>query len=196
MKPILAAIAAAAFVITALNIPAPAFAACYDDRTAAILSAMGALDPDNAAHFTKSGKPKVAAVETVAGIDTNAKERDAVWAEFPAWQEAQAAENERTKALAETESAFANARAQNKRINAALDDATAERDRHRSAAREAQSQHVRTNRALNLIREKYRAVSDGAQPCASLADALADSVGRWYAGKDEAKRLVACLRAG
>ena len=80
---------------------AGAQAACYDDRTATILSAMATLDPENPAHFTKSGKPKVAAVEVTAGLDTNAKERDAVWKEFPAWHAAKRAEDDRAQAAAD-----------------------------------------------------------------------------------------------
>lgn len=49
------------------------------EREQAIAEAIGQLDPENPDHFTKGGKPEVAAVEAITGFDISAKERDQVW---------------------------------------------------------------------------------------------------------------------
>ena len=162
---------------------------CYDERTTALLEATMTLDPANDAHFTKKGKPKVAALEVVSGLDISAAERNEVWAQYPTW-------SEETAAAAKQREDLAMSRAENQRLLADLEGTAAKRDRYRTAAGEAQAQFMTANRELNLVKEKYRAVARGDNPCESLAAALEASIGWRYAGKDEAKRLVACLRAG
>lgn len=50
------------------------------DRKARLLAAIDGLDPDNPAHWTKSGKPQVEVLEAMSGLaEVTATERDAVW---------------------------------------------------------------------------------------------------------------------
>ena len=58
---------------------------CYDERTTSVLQAISGLDPGNAMHFTKKGKPKVGAIEAVSGLDINARERNEAWDVYPDW---------------------------------------------------------------------------------------------------------------
>lgn len=45
-----------------------------------IIAAIGKLDPENAAHFTKGGKPEVKALADLLGVEITAQQRDAAWA--------------------------------------------------------------------------------------------------------------------
>ncbi|MGF7175850.1 hypothetical protein [Azospirillum doebereinerae] len=45
-----------------------------------ILAAIGKLDPENPAHFTKAGKPEVKALSDLLGVEITAKQRDDAWA--------------------------------------------------------------------------------------------------------------------
>jgi hypothetical protein len=54
-----------------------------DDLTAHLLRAVSELDPNNADHFTKDGKPEINALKKIAGVKKlSAPERDALWDEF------------------------------------------------------------------------------------------------------------------
>ena len=51
------------------------------DRQAAIVEAIGKLDPENPDHYTKSGKPDIAVLGSLTGFDDiTAAERDAAFA--------------------------------------------------------------------------------------------------------------------
>jgi len=45
-----------------------------------IIAAIGRLDPQDAAHFTKAGKPEVKALSDLLGVEITAKQRDDAWA--------------------------------------------------------------------------------------------------------------------
>ena len=49
------------------------------ERLAAITTAIGQLDPDNAGLWLKDGKPKSDAISAVLGWPVSAAERDAAW---------------------------------------------------------------------------------------------------------------------
>lgn len=56
---------------------APAGPTDPEERLAAIRDAIAQLDPENPEHFTKDGKPQVAAIEAILGYNITAAERDA-----------------------------------------------------------------------------------------------------------------------
>lgn len=49
-----------------------------------IVEAIDLLDPDTDGHYTKGGKPEVAALENVLGQDITASQRDEAWKEYQA----------------------------------------------------------------------------------------------------------------
>lgn len=49
------------------------------DTQAKVFSAFDQLDPENAEHFTKGGKPELNALRALFGIELTAKERDEAW---------------------------------------------------------------------------------------------------------------------
>lgn len=51
-----------------------------DLRIEAIKAAIAQLDPNNAEHWLKDGRPSTAALESVGGLIVTAAERDSVWA--------------------------------------------------------------------------------------------------------------------
>lgn len=55
-------------------------------RLAAIKDAIGKLDVDNAALWTKGGMPQTVAIEEITGFPVSADERNAAWAEIQAAQ--------------------------------------------------------------------------------------------------------------
>ena len=119
-----------------------------------------------------------------------------MWEDFYTWQETVEAEAQAAEEVALLRQNLVNAKHRANMTAGALDQMTRQRNEQRGMAREASAQARLSMRDLNLVKEKYRAVASGVQPCASYAAALDDSIGWRYAGKDEAKRLVACLRAG
>lgn len=62
------------------------------DKADALVAAIGQLDPENHDHWTKAGKPDVAALEAILGRDISADDRDAAWqrAQDAAWEQADA----------------------------------------------------------------------------------------------------------
>lgn len=56
-----------------------------------IVAAIGQLNPENPDHWTKAGKPDVAALEAILDRDISADDRDAAWqrAQDVAWEQAQ-----------------------------------------------------------------------------------------------------------
>lgn len=54
------------------------------ERQAAIVTAIGQLNPGDAALFTGAGVPKTEAIAAITGWPVSAKERDAAWAQINA----------------------------------------------------------------------------------------------------------------
>ena len=106
-NPVLALAAAA---LLALGLRPPAALAdhhlegCGVEREACILRAIDTLAPGAPGQWTKGGKPKVGAIEAVAGIDITAAERDRAWSKYAGWKEQRHALEELRGALAEAES--------------------------------------------------------------------------------------------
>ena len=55
-----------------------------DDELGQVAGAIAGLDPDDKAHFTKSGKPDAKALSEVVGFSVSAKARDAAWSAYQA----------------------------------------------------------------------------------------------------------------
>ena len=68
-----------------------ALEALSDAELAAVAGAIAALDPEDAAHFTRDGKPDAKVLGELTGFKVSAKLRDAAWAAFLAVRGALAA---------------------------------------------------------------------------------------------------------
>ena len=201
--------AAAAIALAGCGFPPATLAdtppGCVPDRATCILEAVHALEAASVqAHWTKSGKPRVSALETVAGFDVSAAERDAAWAAYPEWK----AERQ---VLDDLREALAGVTAERDRLVGdveSLSDRVADRDAAlerahrdtRTAEREAAAATDRASKAdtrAAQAEEKARALSTGVPVC-TAERAIVRTDDSWLASglREKVTALLACLDVG
>ena len=202
------AIALAALVFAGFAATNPAFAdhhlpGCASDRDACILEAIDALEP-GAGRWTKSGKPRVAAIEAAAGIDITGLDRDAAWAKYPAWKEKRRELDGLNVALAsmtadrddQVDQLLA-LQASHDSLQVELQGMDAELNRAMRHAATANEGSREATRRASAAEKKLRALMGGVPVCeAERAVVAADDSWRAKTLRPKVDRLLACLEAG
>lgn len=206
---LLAAAALAAGLVAAGVLAIPALAAhhlpnCANDVETCILEAIDELEPGVAGQWTKGGKPKVAAIEAITGIDISARDRDGAWEKFAAWK-AERAELERLESELATMRAERDAQAdevlrvQERADALEVELARAERairDANKSA-RDASRRAARAETALESATTKLAEMGAGVPVCAAER-AVVKADKSWTAKglRSKTDELIACLEVG
>lgn len=195
-------LAAVALLVLGLGPPSTALAdrhlaACAADRNTCILEAIDDLEPGAVGQWTKSGKPKVAAIEVVAGIDISAAERDAAWSEFESWKANRRELDDLKAALVIAETDRDRYEEDAARLQVEVDDLRIDLRRAELAARNsADDARVATARA-EAAEAKTRALLSGAPVCSEeRAVVRADDSWRASSLRKKVDKLLACLKVG
>ena len=191
--------AAAILAISGCGWPAATLAdepppGCASDRTTCILEAIDQLDPGANAHWTKTGKPKVGALETVAGFDITGAERDEVWTVYEEWK-AKRRELENLKTALASVTAERDRRADHARgLQAQIAGWRAELESARAAAAHAADDAVAAEQRARTAENKVRALSSGGPVCAAER-AVAGADDSWLAKglRPKVDALLRCL---
>ena len=199
-NPVLALAAAA---LLALGLRPPAALAdhhlegCGVEREACILRAIDTLAPGAPGQWTKGGKPKVGAIEAVAGIDITAAERDRAWSKYAGWKEQRHALEELRGALAEAESERDGYKEDAARRQAEVDDMGVSIGRMDRARRAAEARAASAERRAVMAESKTGSLLLGTPVCAAeRAVVQADDSWRAKTLRAKADRLLRCLAAG
>lgn len=139
--------------------------ACASDRSTCILEAIAQLDPGASVHWTKTGKPKVSAIEAIAGLDISGAERDAAWAAYAEWEA-------RRGELRQLRSALASVTAERDRRRTDASALRAERDQARADARagaraaaQARNEAADAQAVAGVAQAQLRALAAGEPVC-------------------------------
>ena len=194
-------IIAAAFVLADAVVATPTKA----EKT---VHAIAIID-GNPAAFTKSGKPRVKALESVLGFDISAADRDAAW---KVYQEPSAPvtvnapveiryvdrpDDAAVKELAALKDDYS-------RLQAQYGDAAMARDSSQRRVRDLSAQLAKAQSdasamafRADALAEEVRAARGGIAPCVSERERLSLRIAEtWASGwREDASNLVSCLRA-
>lgn len=198
----------AALGVAILMLLPPSILAAGPAPPATVAEAIARLDRTDPALWTRSGAPRVAAIEAVLGRDVTAAARDRAWAAHQACGpdrarigdlETAVATAERLAAEARAETAETRARARAERARAG-EGAAEWRARARAAERahrEASARVEEMGRRAELAARRAYDLAHGRAPCLPERAAVAAEIGVWLDDLDQAAtRLLRCLAVG